>query len=165
MRQDEVIYSLITNTITITGIHTPPGAPNIIPQTIEVILDCRLLPDVDNQEFIEEIRSVLDNSDVEIEVLQEDKMAAPSEIGECYSKMAKALLKVYPKSGVIPILMPASNDNNYFRALGIPSYGILPVFMGMEHLESIHNIDERIPIEALEKGTQVYVELLKQYLE
>jgi carboxypeptidase PM20D1 len=61
--------------------------------------------------------------------------------------------------------MPASNDNNYFRAQGIPSYGILPVFMSMEHLESIHNVDERIPIDALEKGSKVYIELLKQYLD
>jgi carboxypeptidase PM20D1 len=165
MRKDGVIYSLITNTITITGIQTPPGAPNIIPQTIDVTLDCRLLPDVDTQEFIEEIRKVLDNSDVKIEVLQEDKMATPSDVGECFIRMANALKRVYPQSGVIPILMPASNDNNYFRALGVPTYGILPVFMDMEYIESIHNIDERIPIDALEKGTQVYVELLKQYLE
>lgn len=32
MRKDEVIYSLIINTITITGIQTPPGPPNFIPQ-------------------------------------------------------------------------------------------------------------------------------------
>jgi acetylornithine deacetylase/succinyl-diaminopimelate desuccinylase-like protein len=120
---------------------------------------------VDTQEFIEEIRKVLDNSDVKIEVLQEDKMATPSDVGECFIRMANALKRVYPQSGVIPILMPASNDNNYFRALGVPTYGILPVFMDMEYIESIHNIDERIPIDALEKGTQVYVELLKQYLE
>lgn len=165
MRKDGVIYSLITNTITITGIHTPPGPPNIIPQTIDVTLDCRLLPDVNTQEFIEEISKVLNNSDVKIEVLQEDKSANPSGVGDCYAKMAQALKTVYPKSGVIPILMPASNDNNYFRALGVPTYGILPVFMDMEYIESIHNIDERIPIDALEKGTQVYIELLKQYLE
>ncbi|MDX9769334.1 MAG: M20/M25/M40 family metallo-hydrolase [Tenuifilaceae bacterium] len=165
MRQDEVIYSLITNTITITGIQTPPGPPNVIPQEIEVILDCRLLPDVDTHEFISEIRKVLDNSDVKIEILEENAVAPPSEIGECYKRMANALQVIYPKSGVIPILMPASNDNNYFRALGIPTYGIMPVFMSMEQIESIHNVDERIPIEALELGTQVYIELLKQYFE
>ena len=65
----------------------------------------------------------------------------------------------------MPILSPASNDNNYFRALGIPAYGLLPVFMGMEYLETIHNIDERIPIEALELGTEVYIELLNQFFE
>lgn len=32
MRKDEVIYSLITNTITIAGIQTPPGSPYIIPK-------------------------------------------------------------------------------------------------------------------------------------
>lgn len=165
MRKDNLIYSLITNTITITGIKTPPGPPNIIPQEIEVTLDCRLLPDVKTEDFINEIHRVLDNNDVKIEILQEDKMAEPSELGECFKRLSRAIQKVYPGAGVVPILMPASNDNNYFRAIGIPTYGILPVFMSMEHLESIHNVDERMPIEALEKGKEFYVELLRQYLE
>lgn len=165
MRKNELIYSLITNTITITGIKTPPGPPNIIPQEIEVTLDCRLLPEVKTEDFINEIHRVLDNNDVKIEILQEDKMAEPSEIGLCFKRLSKALQNVYPGSGVVPILMPASNDNNYFRAIGIPTYGILPVFMSMDHLESIHNVDERIPIEALEKGKEFYIDLLRQYLE
>ncbi len=164
MRKNELIYSLITNTITITGIKTPPGPPNIIPQEIEVTLDCRLLPEVKTEDFISEIHRVLDNNDVKIEILQEDKMAEPSELGLCFKRLSRAIQKVYPGAGVVPILMPASNDNNYFRSIGIPTYGILPVFMSMDHLESIHNVDERIPIEALEKGIGFYIELLGQYL-
>ncbi len=163
MKRDEVVYSLITNTITITAINTPPGPPNQIPQEITVILDCRLLPDVETDDFIREIERMLDNSAVKIEILQEDKFAKPTNVDKYYIHLKKALQTVYPQSGVVPILSPASNDNNYFRAYGIPTYGILPVFMGMEYLETIHNIDERIPIDALEKGTEGYYELLKQF--
>lgn len=163
MRKDNLIYSLITNTITITGIQTPPGAPNIIPQKIEVTLDCRLLPDVETSDFINEIREVLDNNDVRIEILQEDPKAEPTELGSGFVKITHALKTVYPGSGVVPILMPASNDNNYFRSVGIPTYGLLPVFMSMDHIESIHNTDERIPIDALEKGKEFYIQLLNQY--
>jgi carboxypeptidase PM20D1 len=164
MRRNDIIYSLITNTITITGVNTPIESPTHAPQDITVILDCRLLPEVRTDDFIAEIHEILDNSDVKIEILQEDKFAIPSVIDEKYHRMRRSLQKVFPNSGVVPILMPASNDNNYFRAVGVPSYGILPVFMGMEYLESIHNIDERIPIDALENGIDVYYELLKEYL-
>lgn len=165
MKRDELVYSLVTNTVTITAINTPPGPPNQIPQEISVILDCRLLPDVTTEEFIAEIRKMLDNRDVKIEILEEAKFAKPTSIDKYYVKLKKALQTVYPNCGVMPILSPASNDNNYFRALGIPAYGLLPVFMGMEYLETIHNIDERIPIEALELGTEVYIELLNQFFE
>lgn len=164
MRQDEVVYSLVTNTVTITGINTPPGPPNQIPQKITVTLDCRLLPEVDNEEFIQEIEDILDNSDVDIKILEQDEMVPPTEIEEGYYKIKNALRAVHPNAGVIPILMPASNDNNYFRRHRVPVYGILPIFMSIELIESIHNIDERITIEALEKGTQVYVELLNEFL-
>jgi acetylornithine deacetylase/succinyl-diaminopimelate desuccinylase-like protein len=165
MRKNDIIYSLITNTITITGVNTPLGAPNIIPQEISVILDCRLLPEVETNDFLNEIIKVLDNKDVKIEIIQEDKMAKPSEIGHYYKKMEKALKAVFQGCDVIPILMPASNDNNYFSSLGMPAYGILPVFMTMDHIESIHNINERIPIESLEQGKRVYINLLNQCFE
>jgi carboxypeptidase PM20D1 len=165
MRRDEIVYSLITNTITITGINTPEGPPNQIPQEISVVLDCRLLPDVKTEDFIKEVKKIVNNNDVAIEIIQEDKMAKPTELDQYYQHIKQALLKVYPNSGVVPILSPASNDNNYFRAIGVPAYGILPVFISMEHLESIHNIDERMPIDALEKGIMVYHELLNIIFE
>jgi len=77
-----------------------------------------------------------------------------------YTYMEMAINKVYPGSGVIPILAPASNDNNYFRSHNIPVYGILPVFMPVHLLETIHNVDERLPVEALENGVAVYRELI-----
>jgi carboxypeptidase PM20D1 len=165
MRRNDVVYSVITNTITITGVNTSFDTPTNKPLLITVILDCRLLPEVKTDDFIAEIHEILDNSDVKIEILQEDIFAIPSVTDEKYHRMRRSLQKVFPNSGVVPILMPASNDNNYFRAVGVPSYGILPVFMGMEYLESIHNIDERIPIDALEKGIDVYYELLKEYMK
>jgi carboxypeptidase PM20D1 len=162
MRREEIVYSLITNTVTITGIHTPSGPPNQIPQEITVILDCRLLPEVTTEEFIREVKKVLSNSDVEIEILNESKYAKPTEIDEFYYHLKRAIIDVYPNAGVMPILTPASNDNNYFRAHGIPVYGLLPIYVDLKLLETIHNVDERIPIDALEKGVKIYTQLIYQ---
>jgi acetylornithine deacetylase/succinyl-diaminopimelate desuccinylase-like protein len=165
MRREEIVYSLITNTVTITGIHTPPGPPNQIPQEITVVLDCRLLPEVKTEDFIREVDKVLGNSDVKIEILNESKYAKPTRIDDYYYHLKNAIIDVFPKAGVMPILTPASNDNNYFRAHGIPVYGLLPVYIDLKFLETIHNVDERIPIDALEKGVEIYKRLIYQIQE
>jgi len=164
LRSEDVVHSLITNTATITSINTPIGPPNQIPQEIIVTLDCRLLPGVETQFFLRQLERIIDNGNVEFEIIYEEAQVPPTTRDNYYYAFADALHEVYPGSGVMPILAPASNDNNYFRAKGLPVYGILPVHISIEHLESIHNVDERLPIDALEKGIDVYISLLNQLL-
>ncbi len=165
MKREEVIHALITNTITITAINTPEGPPNLIPQEITAVLDCRLLPETDTGEFLEELRRALGNEEVDIRVIKEGVHALPTQVDKFYDYMKEALKIVYPGSGVIPVLAPASNDNNYFRARGIPTYGMLPVFLPVYLIETIHNVDERLPIDALEKGLDVYRQLIAVLIE
>lgn len=164
LKSDEIMHSLFSNTITITGINTPVEPPNQISQEVISILDCRLLPDVDTDEFIKHLKFYLKNNDIEIEVIQYGKTASPTKPDEHYYKLSDALKEVYKTAEVIPILFPASNDNTYFRAKGIPAYGLLPVFMSLELLETIHSIDERLPVKRLEEGINVYTELIRLYL-
>lgn len=165
MKRDEIMHSLISNTITVTGINTPPGPPNIIPQQVTSILDCRLLPNVETDEFLSNVRRWLDNDNIEIEIIQEGLESPPTEIDEYFYKMGDALKHVYPTAEVIPILFPATNDNRYFRAKGIPAYGILPVFMDIELIETIHAVNERMPIKKLTKGVDVYTELIRIFFQ
>ena len=161
MRREEIVYSLITNTVTITSINSPAGAANQIPQEITAVLDCRLLPGTGTNEFIEKISRILDNEKIQINIIHEREKAPPTAIDNYYYYMKEALQEVYPGSAVLPILAPASNDNNYFRAHGIPAYGILPVFIPVSLMETIHNVDERLPVDALEQGIAVYREMIR----
>ena len=160
LKRDEIMYSLITNTVTITSVNTPVGQPNQMAQEITAILDCRLLPEINTGEFVEKIAGILAHENIEIRVLHEEERTPPTKIDNYYHYMKEALKEVYPGSAVIPILMPASNDNNYFRIHDIPAYGILPVFIPVSLLETIHNVDERLPVEALEKGVATYRALI-----
>jgi acetylornithine deacetylase/succinyl-diaminopimelate desuccinylase-like protein len=37
-----------------------------------------------------------------------------------------------------------------------------PIYVDLKLLETIHNVDERIPIDALEKGVEIYTQLIYQ---
>lgn len=164
IRKEEIVYSLVTNTITVTAVNTPPGPPNQIPQSVTAVLDCRLLPGIETEDFLKKIERVMDNDGIIIEVMNEGVMANPSPLNDHYLMIEKAVKEAYHSSGVIPVIMPASNDNNFFRSKGVPSYGILPVFLELELLESIHNVNERMPVDMLERGTDTYMSLIRQYL-
>lgn len=169
MKKDEIVYALISNTVTITGFSAQPGPPNIIPNRTKAVLDCRLLPETSTEEFIEKIKKWLNNDQIEIEILHEGLDAPATKPEKFYYLMEEALKEYYPSAAVISILSPASYDNTYFRAKGIPAYGMLPIFLNIDHLSSIHNVNERMPIDFLEKGVDVHRVLLsilfKDFLE
>lgn len=164
LKRDEIIHSLLTNTITITGVNTPEGPPNQIPQEIKVILDCRLLPDVETQPFIEELKKAIDSKDISIRIILEDKMTKATMPETFYRHLENAIADVFPGSAVLPIITPASNDNHFFRYYGVPVYGLLPVYMDLAFMETVHNANERLPVFALEQGIQIYTSLLKNIL-
>jgi acetylornithine deacetylase/succinyl-diaminopimelate desuccinylase-like protein len=61
----------------------------------------------------------------------------------------------------VPALFPAYSDNTFFRNMGVPVYGINPVYLSLEELKSVHNFNERISIDELEKGRLVYLTFLR----
>ncbi len=164
LKQNDAIYSLLSNTITITCVYTTPGAPNVIPSQTKAILDCRLLPDVNTDDFLKKMKKWLMNDSIKINIISENIPSPYTIPDKFFYKMERALRDTYSDIEVISIMVPASNDNTFFRAKGIPTYGILPIFLSSEAMFSIHNINERISIESLEKGIQVYKNLIQKIL-
>jgi carboxypeptidase PM20D1 len=165
VRKNPVLQALVTNTVTVTHIENPPQSPNQISQEITVVLDCRLLPGTDEEKFIRSLKRTYSNTDIEVEVLSK-AVAAPHTNPEniFFEKLAAAVKTVYPKAAAIPILAPASNDNNYFRVQGAPVFGLTPIYMDEALLSSIHNSNERIPLRALHEGLAVYKDFLRRAL-
>jgi len=161
LRNDPKVLATVSNTIALTKIQNPDGATNQIAQEVTASLDCRLLPGTDKDDFIHQIRKAFRKTNVEIVVdLQTVNAPVSSVQNPFYQKFKASLLKVYPDARVIPYMFPARSDNNYFRNEGIPVYGIKPVHLSNELLTSVHNVDERLPIESLLSGIEVYKNFL-----
>lgn len=168
LRKDHLVFkSLITNTVTITHVSNPLKSSNQIPQNVLVNLDCRLLPGTNVEQFIKRIRQNLRNDDITIinkSVVNERAELSPVE-SDFYKSLETSIASVYTGAKTIPILFPASNDNAFFRTKGVESYGLLPVLLTDELLNSIHNSNERMPVSELEKGIEVYTIFLKTVLQ
>ncbi|WP_200809357.1 hypothetical protein [Desulfococcus multivorans] len=60
-----------------------------------------------------------------------------------------------PNGTPVPLLLPGVTDGRHFSRLGIQTYGFLPMPLpeNLNFTQTIHAPDERIPIEAVEFGT------------
>jgi carboxypeptidase PM20D1 len=161
IKREDLVFCMCSNAISVSSINTPPGPPNQLPQEISFVLDCRLLPHYPTDRFMKKLSKAINNPGIQLRVIMENQRAEISPREKYYHFMKEALTAVYQGSSVVPIISPASDDNNYFRKHGIPTYGILPVVLDAELLMSIHNINERLPVDALEQGIRVYTELIR----
>ncbi len=77
-----------------------------------------------------------------------------------YRMIEKVLEDHYPGAITAPFLMLGATDSRFFREKGIPAYGFCPAVVPMEHMRSVHGIDEKMAVESMVKGTQVYADII-----
>lgn len=164
VRNDPLISSMLTNTMSLTSITSTEGAYNMIPTHARAVFDCRLLPETSEEKFLQHIRRIVAPYDVTVNVLRSSPATPTSEQGHFYNAMEAAIYSVFDDAIVVPFMFVAVNDNRFFRRKGIPAYGLLPAIMSDELMESIHYFDERMPIDALGKGIDVYIHLIDSFL-
>lgn len=164
LRKNPMLLSTVTNTITITNIASEETDINQIPQEVSALLDCRLLPETSTASFLDYVCRKLGDTQIRINIIAETQNAASTTPDRYYELFSEALNETYPGCGIIPVLFPATTDNNFFRNKGLPVFGVIPVILDQELLETIHNYNERLPVDALISGTEVYTRFIEKLL-
>jgi acetylornithine deacetylase/succinyl-diaminopimelate desuccinylase-like protein len=137
---------------------------NVIPGTVTLSLDGRMLPGVSVEQFESEVRAIV-GRECAIEVVT-DGATSPDEpdLG-LFELLAAALRRHDPEAIPIPYLLPAVTDGRWFAQLGIQPYGYTPLTLpeGFDFQRTVHGADERIPVDALDFGSDVLFDVLRQY--
>jgi len=166
LRKKPELFALFSNTITLTNIYTNSNSFNKIPTKAGAYLDCRLLPSTDEKAFLELIKKRLKNDSIKITIVDNMPQTEPSTLNNIfYTQFKKAILQKYTNAEVLPLLLPNTNDLGAFRAKGILAYATVPVHFTREEVEAIHNNNERIPIQALYDGAEVYFSFLTKMVQ
>lgn len=161
LQQEPWAMAMTRDTLALTVLDA--GArPNVIPERAEAILDCRLLPDTTPEAFIAQLRAVIDDPQLAIEILQAPEPAPPSPTNTpLYRAMHRAARHVYPGTLVTPSMTTGGTDSRFFRRHGVPSYGFFPILVSKQLTASVHGTDEQLPVEALGQATRVIYEALR----
>ena len=129
----------------VTGGH----APNALPQKAVLTVNCRIFPGVSVESVRAELERVVADPAVKVTTGQEWVSTPASPLRpDVVAAVTKAVAAAHPGVTPVPGMDAGASDSVYYRALGIPSYGVGGLFMRGEDV-FIHGLNERIPVAAI----------------
>ncbi len=138
---------------------------NVIPGEVTLTLDCRLVPGQDDDDLRRELREVIpDDVDYEFEVVRYDPVPDGTDMG-LFDLLADTLETADPEGTVIPYVLQGGTDGRHLARAGVQSYGFTPMRLpeDFDLFGMAHAADERIPVEALDFGTERIHEVVREY--
>ena len=148
------LRALLRDTLTITAIHAG-YKENVIPGKAEAVVDCRLLPDTDVDEFLADVRSRAARHKVDIEVILRGEPRGIDQGGEMLQWITEAAAELAPGVAVSQTICPGFTDSRFFRELGAHCVGLTPALVRPEIMQGFHGVDERLPLEGLDLGVRM----------
>lgn len=151
----------LANTVSLTTISTGIKV-NVIPATATATLDCRLLPDVDVDGFLAELRGVIADERVGMETLNRFEGSESTMDTEFVHTVHDVVAELVEGAHVAPEMTSGFTDSRIYRVRGIPAYGFVPCLLPPEELAGVHGHNERISIDNLRLGMQVLYEVVRR---
>jgi acetylornithine deacetylase/succinyl-diaminopimelate desuccinylase-like protein len=161
VEQDESLNYLLRDTIALTMMGGSEQT-NVIPPEAWANLDVRLLPGDDPKQFLETIRQVVNDPNVNITPLNADfRLANSSPTNTAlFNAIQKVSAAYFPGTPVVPRLDSGYTENQRYRPLGINSYGFTPYTSTEDEGSTEHGNDERIRVEEVRRGFRVLYDVV-----
>lgn len=156
--------ALLHNTANTTSISCG-DKPNVVPGEVTVTLDCRLLPGQTKADLKSEIREVVpDDIHYEFDAVRYEPIDSESDLN-MFNMLSEILTEADPSATPFPFVLFGASDARHLTKVDVQSYGFLPMNIpeDIEFLELIHSANERIPVDAVEFGTNQLVKAIKRY--
>jgi len=161
-QRQRLFAPLLRNTVSPTMLGASSNF-NVIPGEVTVDLDGRLLPGFRPDDLISELRAI-GGEEGQFEVVRFEPGPSRVDMG-LFDILAGILKEADAEAVPCPLLLSGVTDGRFFSRLGIQTYGFLPMSLPEEFnfMETVHGIDERIPVEALEFGARAIYQALQRF--
>lgn len=156
------IETLLRNTVNATVVQGGEKV-NVIPAEIHLELDGRVLPGFTPDDLIGELHDAV-GDDIEVELVRHDPGPAEPDL-TLFELLGDVLRELDPEGIPMPLLQGGVTDGRFFSQVGIQTYGFMPMRLAADFpvLEIVHAADERIPVAALEFGTEAVSRALERF--
>ena len=154
--------ALLRDTIAVT--HLDAGnSVNVIPTRAVAGIDIRMLPSTPPKEMLARVeQAVGKNGTVEV-LLGTDPVPESPAGGELYDTVARAMRAASPGSTVGPMVTAGTTDSRFFRARGIPAYGVMPFKVNYYDADGVHGRDERIRARFFAEGVRLMRTIVRDF--
>ena len=142
----------------LTGGH----APNALPQKAEATVNCRIFPGTPSEAVRQTLEKVIADPEAKVTRLNDGSMDAPASPlrPDVLAAVTKAVHARYPGLPIVPAMSAGASDSMFYRALGIPSYGVSGMFMKSSD-DFAHGLNERVPVATIDGALFQWESVLK----
>jgi len=147
-----VYYNALMRTTCVPTIVEAGHAVNALPQRARANVNCRILPGKDPKAVQATLIRVL--ADPLIKVTQDGEIdaAGPSALTpEILQPIVEVTKAMWPGVDIVPAMSTGATDGRYFRAAGVPCFGVSGLFGDMDDVRA-HGRDERMGVKQLAEG-------------
>jgi len=142
---------------------------NVVPESGEGFVDVRKLPGQDEAAVDDHLRKVLGPAlydEIEFEPFMEFPATSSSASGPLWDAIGDAAEDLTGSRSLVPAITPVGTDARFFRARGIPGYGV-GLFDNQvtfaEMLAMFHGDDERVSERSVDLTTQMLGTTLRRF--
>jgi acetylornithine deacetylase/succinyl-diaminopimelate desuccinylase-like protein len=141
-------------------------ATNALPQRARANINCRIFPGVTTETVRAKLEELVADPMVKISSPETRGPTAspPPLTPEVMAPIEKLTAEFWPGVPVLPILQAGATDGEFTNAVGIPTFGVEPVFVGPD-LGNIHGLNEYVGVKSLLEGREFLYRLVKIYAE
>jgi acetylornithine deacetylase/succinyl-diaminopimelate desuccinylase-like protein len=132
---------------------------NVIPAICEITVDCRLLPERTPADVEPLLRAALGDGGYDLEFLEAVGGTRSAIDTPLWTALEEFTAGIEPGARMAPMACPGFTDSHFLRqAFGTVAYGYFPLRTMDTELASllIHSANERIPVDDLELGVEMF---------
>lgn len=135
-------------------------AVNALPQRASANINCRIFPGVGVARTLDTLKAVVGNDAIQWTIKDDPQEAPASPVNkQVMTAVSDAVHAVYPGLPVFPEMESGGTDGVFFRAAGIPSYGLVGIFIRPED-SFRHGLNERVPLASVHSELEIWHRLI-----
>jgi acetylornithine deacetylase/succinyl-diaminopimelate desuccinylase-like protein len=137
-------------------------ADNALPQRAVATVNCRIFPGEDPAAVLATLRSLGQPSNVAVEPTE---VAHPSDASPLRQDVLQAFTAAvharHPGSAIVPTMATGATDALFFRARGLPVYGVAGGWGVIPDDNRAHGLNERVPVRAFYESIDHWTDMIR----
>lgn len=152
-----------TGTTCVATMVSAGHATNALPQRASANINCRIFPGTPVAAVQARLAQVIDDPALKIREVPSGAVASAASPlrPELMTLVARAIHVRFPGIPIVPVMSAGASDSMWFRAKGVPSYGVSPIFMKASD-GFAHGLNERTPLSEIGPSISYYRTLLTE---
>ncbi len=163
LTESETMNYLLRNTVSLTVLEGAQQT-NIIPNRVVAHLDVRLLPGEKPEDFMKQLRAVLADDSIQVEVITtpfREANESPTD-NDFFRAVEATVEEIFPGTLVTTRMLSGATECSVFRPLGVDCYGVSPFLTSAEDLQGVHGNNENVSVENVRRGVRYLYKIVER---